>query len=148
MQAFQALHGLPIAQRRLKQVRLSCNVLYWHDLSVGNGVIFQAFSSREYFICVSSRHSQIYDSLVNNRETSLDKHCASLESLLFSERWNKESIYLFTVLSLLACETTFLAATKQLNEWYFPSVCPSVGHTFLTMFLSSDHHEIFRSYYQ
>ena len=55
---------------------------------------------------------------------------------------------------------TFLAATKQLYKWYFPSVrlsvrpsvrpsvCPSVRHTFLTMFPSSDHHEIFRSYYQ
>ena len=46
----------------------------------------------------------------------------------------------------------FLAATKQLYEWYFPSVCPSVRlsvrHTFLTMFPSSYHHEIFRSYYQ
>ena len=29
-----------------------------------------------------------------------------------------------------------------------PSVCPSVCHTFLTMFPSSYHHEIFRSYYQ
>ena len=28
------------------------------------------------------------------------------------------------------------------------SVCPSVRHTFLTMFLSTYHHEIFRSYYQ
>ena len=28
------------------------------------------------------------------------------------------------------------------------SVCPSVRHTFLTMFSSSYHHEIFRSYYQ
>ena len=28
------------------------------------------------------------------------------------------------------------------------SVCPSVRHTFLTMFPSSYHHEIFRSYYQ
>ena len=39
-----------------------------------------------------------------------------------------------------------LAATKQLNEWYFlsvrPSVRPSVRHTFLTMFPSSYHHEI------
>ena len=51
---------------------------------------------------------------------------------------------------------TFLAATKQLYKWYFPSVCPSVRlsvcpsvcHTFLTMFPSSYHHEIFRSYYQ
>ena len=54
----------------------------------------------------------------------------------------------------------FLAATKQLYKWYFPSVCPSVCpsvrpsvcpsvcHTFLTMFPSSYHHEIFRSYYQ
>ena len=39
--------------------------------------------------------------------------------------------------------TKFLAATKQLNEWYFLSVC----HTFLTMFPLSNHHEIFRSYH-
>ena len=43
---------------------------------------------------------------------------------------------------------TFLAATKQLYKWYFPSVRLSVCHTFLTMFPSSYHHEIFRSYYQ
>ena len=46
----------------------------------------------------------------------------------------------------------FLAATKQLYEWYFLSVCLSVclsvRHTFLTMFPSSYHHEIFRSYHQ
>ena len=50
----------------------------------------------------------------------------------------------------------FLAATKQLYKWYFPSdclsvrpsVCPSVRHTFLTMFPSSYRHEIFWSYYQ
>ena len=46
----------------------------------------------------------------------------------------------------------FLAATKQLYKWYFPSVCPSVcpsvRHTFLTIFPSSYHHEIFRSHYQ
>ena len=45
----------------------------------------------------------------------------------------------------------FLAATKQLYEWYFLSVCLSVclsvRHTFLTMFPSSYHHEIFRSYH-
>ena len=39
---------------------------------------------------------------------------------------------------------SFLAATKQLYKWYFPSV----RHTFLSMFPSSYHHEIFRSYYQ
>ena len=46
----------------------------------------------------------------------------------------------------------FWAATKQLNEWFFLSVCLSVRlsvcHTFLTMFPSSYHHEILRSYYQ
>ena len=50
----------------------------------------------------------------------------------------------------------FLAATKQLYDWFSPSVClsvclsvcPSVCHTFFTMFPSSYHHEIFRSYYQ
>ena len=53
-------------------------------------------------------------------------------------------------------EWKFLAATKQLYEWFSPSVRPSVRlsvrpsvcHTFLTMFPSSYHHEIFRSYYQ
>ena len=47
---------------------------------------------------------------------------------------------------------TFLAATKQLYEWYFLSVrlsvCLSVCHTFLTMFPSLYHHEIFRIHYQ
>ena len=54
----------------------------------------------------------------------------------------------------------FLAATKQLYDWFSPSVrpsvcpsvCPSVRlsvrHTFFTMFPSSYHHEIFRSYYR
>ena len=53
----------------------------------------------------------------------------------------------------------FLAATKQLYEWFSPSVRlfntpfslgsvrPSVQHTFFTMFPSSYHHEIFKSYY-
>ena len=42
----------------------------------------------------------------------------------------------------------FLAANKQLYEWFSLSVCLSVRHTFLTMFPSSYHHEIVRSYYQ
>ena len=50
----------------------------------------------------------------------------------------------------------FLAATKQLQEWLFPSVRLSVRpsvhlsicDTFFTMFLSSYHHEIFRNDYQ
>ena len=54
----------------------------------------------------------------------------------------------------------FSAATKQLYDWFSPSVCLSVClsvrpsvclsvcHTFLTLFPSSYHHEIVRSYYQ
>ena len=44
----------------------------------------------------------------------------------------------------LQSRSIFLAATKQLYEWSFPSV----RHTFFTMFPSSYHPEIFRSYYQ
>ena len=38
----------------------------------------------------------------------------------------------------------FLAATKQLYEWFSPSVCLSVRHTFFAMFPSLHHPEIFR----
>ena len=61
-------------------------------------------------------------------------------------------VYLWDIPRCVACWFyVFLAATKQLYKWYFPSVClsvcPSVCHTFFTMFPSSYHHEIFRSYY-
>ena len=63
------------------------------------------------------------------------------------DHWSTISSLKFVTLTL-----SFLAATKQLYEWFSPSVClsvcPSVCHTFLTMFPSSYHHEIFRSYYQ
>ena len=51
---------------------------------------------------------------------------------IFQAKWDVQITYIF------------LAATKQLYEWYFLSVC----HTFLTMFPSSYHHEIIRSYHQ
>ena len=44
--------------------------------------------------------------------------------------------------------TLFVAANKQLYEWYFLSVCLSICHTFFPRFQSSYHHETFRSYYQ
>ena len=75
---------------------------------------------------------------------------SSLNSHMATKWWHRK------------CALLFLAATKQLYEWFclsvclFVSVCPSgrtyvltsVRHTFLTMFPSSYHHEIFRSYYQ
>ena len=75
---------------------------------------------------------------------------------------NSHSLFLQRFVNLFGALTVlcfFLAATKQLYEWYFLSVCPSVRlsvcpsvrlsvcHTFLTMFPSSYHHEIFRSYH-
>ena len=42
----------------------------------------------------------------------------------------------------------FMAAEIKFSEDVRLSICPSVRHTFLTMFPSSYHHEIFRSYYQ
>ena len=67
-----------------------------------------------------------------------------------------ETTVSFASCRLVGCAHIFLAATKQLYEWYFlsvclsvcPSVCLSVRHTVLTMFPSSYHHEIFRSYHQ
>ena len=41
-----------------------------------------------------------------------------------------------------------LFSCDQAALWMVQSVCLSVSHTFLTMFPSSYHHEIFRSYYQ
>ena len=77
-----------------------------------------------------------------------------LQTCLYWDTCLSESLSSHHSLNLLFGD--FLAATKQLYKWYFPSVrlsvclsvCPSVRHTFLTMFPSSYHHEIFRSYYQ
>ena len=48
--------------------------------------------------------------------------------------WSRLSLWVETIEYMIS----FLAATKQLYKWYFPSVrpsvCLSVCHTFLTMF--------------
>ena len=72
--------------------------------------------------------------------------CHSLNALL-QVLHSRRSIYdvgslVYSVVGIKSC--AFLAVTKQLYEWFSPSVC----HTFLTMLPSSYHHEIFRSYYQ
>ena len=80
----------------------------------------------------------------------------TISRVLCVESWTFEAV----LWNKCQHDPMFLAATKQLYKWYFPSVrlsvclsvrlsvCPSVRHTFLTMFPSSYHHEIFRSYYQ
>ena len=66
--------------------------------------------------------------------------------------WNFTCWCMLTIFrtdKFMAVVCWFLAGTKQLYEWYFLSVrlsiCLSICHTFLTMFPSSYHHEIFRS---
>ena len=86
-----------------------------------------------------------------------------LWTMTSSRMVNLLSVIVFCIL-YLACifavtwtpSHSFLTATKQLYEWFIPSVRLSVRpsvrlsvcHTFLTMFPSSYHHDIFRSYYQ
>ena len=50
------------------------------------------------------------------------------------------AIAILTVFVIFSCDQAVL--------WMVQSVCPSVRRTFLAMFPSSYHHEIFRSYYQ
>ena len=83
----------------------------------------------------------------NVREISKYRGChtgnhINITAILFQHQCDSES------------HPIFLAATKQLYKWYFPSVgpsvCPSVCLSvtpFFTMFPSSYYHEIFRSYY-
>ena len=90
----------------------------------------------------------------------LSKHLTNVYTELLAPSYFMGPCYLISISmfirSISLPNSRFLAATKQLYKWYFlsvrPSVClsvrPSVRHTFLTMFPSSYHHEIFRSYYQ
>ena len=50
--------------------------------------------------------------------------------------------------SFFSCDQAALQMVFSVRPSVRLSVCPSVCHTFLTMFPSSYHHEIFRSYYQ
>ena len=52
------------------------------------------------------------------------------------------------VQSLFSCDQAALWMVQSVCLSVRPSVCLSVCHTFLTIFPSSYHHEIFRSYYQ
>ena len=54
----------------------------------------------------------------------------------------------YNVVRLQVCYFSCNQAALWMVQSVRPSGCPSVRHTFLTMFSSSYHHEIFRSYYQ
>ena len=52
------------------------------------------------------------------------------------------------ILLFFSCDQAAIWLVQSVRLSVCLSVCPSVRHTFFTMFPSSYHHEIFRSYYQ
>ena len=121
--------------------------LYWQEEEVKIRHVFCA-SMREKNVV------QIYDVL-----TLLTGLFKKSESANLKSKWKLTRTYIYHLhhhhyIAQIAGRKYlrwFLAATKQLYKWYFPSVRlsvrPSVCHTFFTMFPSSYHHQIFRSYY-
>ena len=126
--------GRLVAARALQNTYLS---IHWMD-----------------FLCLKF-YGMCYDI---GRESSLDQIAPVNKTLAvgsmpwyYSLREQQKSIQIISGQVHSAHQVNlFLAVTKQLYKWYFPSVPPSVclSHLFLTMFPSSHHHGIFRSYYQ
>ena len=65
---------------------------------------------------------------------------SSLNSPMATKWWTKLEVAQKRCPIIFSCDQAAL--------WMVFSVCLSVRHTFLTMLLSSYHHEIFRSYYK
>ena len=59
-----------------------------------------------------------------------------------------DHIELTVMVSIFSCDQAALWMVQSVRPSVCPSACLSVCHTFLTMFPSSYHHEIFGSYYQ
>ena len=77
-----------------------------------------------------------------------DVHVISLSSELHSDvTYPARLMHSYTVY-IFSCDQAALWMVQSVRLSVRLSVCPSVCHTFLTMFPSSYHHEIFRSYYQ
>ena len=77
---------------------------------------------------------------------------SSLNSPMAKKWYTKIEIALKRSPIVFSCDQAALQMVFSVRPSVCPSVrlsvCPSVRHTFLTMFPSSYHHEIFRSYYQ
>ena len=63
-------------------------------------------------------------------------------------QYNDLSLHGICCMCLLPCQDHPVFSCDQAALWMVFSVCPSVCHTFFTMFPSSYHHEILRSYCQ
>ena len=129
----------------------SCTTPFiWHDDDHLWGCTFK----NEKMVQYDSNLSYIHWNYLPNKYRhaaviSIHFQCQYI-NIHYCKKWSSQQYFFYI------CVCIFLAATKQLYKWYFPSVrlsvcpsvCLSVCHTFLTMFPSSYHHEIFRSYYQ
>ena len=104
-----------------------------------NDGIFRLWSVK-YFLCIAHGDGM----WVGIHEFIVQTKLVILYHIILFSWW----FFLIQICSDVSQTSWFLAATKQLYEWSSPSVRLSVCHTFLTMFPSSYHHEIFRSYYQ
>ena len=78
---------------------------------------------------------------------TLDSGMSIIYRVNILSQWLNNLRYWF-VISVFGCDQAALWMVQSVCPSVRLSVCPSVCHTFLTMFLSSYHHEIFRSYYQ
>ena len=159
------------AHRQFSNRRANCKIIVWTNkfgsVIIGKLVItwFTNKNIKSYKIqvlwtvtinrdhCCPTDMDTVADAVLRHFEPDLWKFiwhicCAPKGGFVaFYTLWEWQRINGSSLYCIHTC-WQFLAATKQLYKWYFPSVCPSVCHTFLTMFPLSYHHEIFRSYYQ
>ena len=132
------------------EIRSKFAGLWFHIWSAGHNEFFR--TSRQF--CCRDECKISFWSVAYVRTKSITKfqrisNSIEISSVGRASCWN-EALWTALWFTRFCC---VIAATKQLYKWYFPSVRPSVrlpvclSH-FLTMFPSSHHHEIFRSYYQ
>ena len=73
--------------------------------------------------------------------------CVTIAHHVWLPSWNRYSHTHSKHFLIFSCDQAALQMVFSVCPSVCPSVRPSVCHTFFTMFPSSYHHEIFRSYY-
>ena len=105
-------------------------------------------SSRSFDLVLTwgIQHDSIVWVIMRRRGVSSERRrssCSSCYWTLFPDDSQASMVF-----SLFSCDQAALQMVFAVCLSVRLSVCPSVRHTFLTMFPSSDHHESFRSNYQ
>ena len=98
-----------------------------------------------------STHSMASGSMFSWGST-MGKYCPCQQAIIGLNltwmRFQPNYVWDDTCNSIFSCDQAALWMVQSVCLSVCPSVRPSVCHTFLTMFPSSYHYEIFRSYYQ